>query len=472
MNRFTGLLFSERQHPRIQVDGDQTTKDFLNAVADVGRLWQQMIQARTFGGATGTAVIGFQFVNGQPVFEVHDPRWVLPTFEDRHALVLRGIEIRYQYPVDVQDLETGEYKTVPFWYRRSVDNLCDVLYEPVEVGDGEEPDWAVKAKVEHGFGFCPVVWVQNLPVIGDIDGEPDCHGIYPTVEAIDALLSQGNRGIISSCDPTLAIESKNEMPPTIKKGADNAIQVPEGNIKYLEITGAGPKAALDWVEALRKNALEVAQCVIEHPDVANKTATEIDRAYSSMLAKSDVQREQYGEKGIKPLLTMVLKASQALYRPQAVSNEETGEQQMQRAQLELPPKRIVDPDTGSETEQLHEPGTGGMIRLDWPGYFQPSLTDMQAATMAAAAAKQGGLVDAETASKFVAPYFRVDDVKAMLARVTDEQNKEQANLEAMALGGARIDDQGQGGTPHHSGNPVPGDVTSQATGAQGQFPAE
>ena len=101
VDRFTGLLFSEKRHPEVGIEGDDKSADFVQALARVGRLWPTMLMARTFGGAMGTVAVGFQFVHGKPHFEVHDPRWTLPKFRDRSNLILESVEKRYIYPVEV-----------------------------------------------------------------------------------------------------------------------------------------------------------------------------------------------------------------------------------------------------------------------------------------------------------------------------------------------------------------------------------
>ncbi len=103
VDRFTGLLFSERHHPQVQVDGDPDTEDYVGALIEAGRLWPEMIQARNYGGATGTVALGFQFVDGVIEFESHDPRWCKPTFTDRSKLKLKSIEKKYMYPEELID---------------------------------------------------------------------------------------------------------------------------------------------------------------------------------------------------------------------------------------------------------------------------------------------------------------------------------------------------------------------------------
>lgn len=441
VDRFTGLLFSEHQHPDIDVAGDWQTEEYLKGIADVSRLWQTMIRARGMGGAMGAVCVGFQFADGKPVIELHDPRWTKPDFIDRATHKLRSIDKRFMYPQEVRDPATGRYVTVNYWYRRYVDEERDVLFKPVEVGNGQEPAWEVEREVSHGFGFCPVVWVQNLPVEDEIDGDPDCHGAYDMVEAIDALIAQANRGIIANCDPTLVITSKAEMGTEIRKGSDNALKLPEGSVNYLEMSGSGPKAALDFAEQLRKYFLEVVQCVLEHPDTGGKTATEIERSYASMLAKADVLREQYGERCVKPLLEMMLKAARTLEEPRAQMVEQPGpdgqpvqQQVLLRQKLTLPPVYEKD-EQGQDVARERVLGPGGSLELKWPGYFRSALGDVNQAVQAAVGALSGGIVDDETAVKFIAPYFEVEDAMALVDKVRKAKQEASGGMMSPAAEG-------------------------------------
>lgn len=314
VDRFTGLLFSEKRHPQLTVEGDEDTEDYANALAKSSRLWAQMIKARQYGGAMGSVAVGFQFVDGRPQVDVHDPRWCIPDFLDRSTHKLRSIEKRYMYPLEERD-EQGRWVENWYWYRRIIDDRTDILFEPAKVESGDEPEWKVQKQVEHALGFCPVIWLQNLPIEDDIDGDPDCEGIVDQVETIDSLIAQANLGTLANLDPTLLLITDAEL-PTLRKGSGNAVKLPAGSSgTYLEIGGAGIKVALELTTQLRSWALEVAQCVLEHPDVSAATATEIERRYESMIAKADILREQYGEKLVKPLVEMMLEAARKFGAP-------------------------------------------------------------------------------------------------------------------------------------------------------------
>ncbi len=489
VDRFSGLLFSENQHPEIKIEGDPETEDWLRAVAQVSRLWQQMHLARTYGGAMGTVAIGFQFVNGKPVIEVHDPRWLFPEFIEHGSMELVSIEKRYKYPKEVQDPATGKWENKEFWYRRQISKEADTLFKPAPVENGEEPEWEIEREVAHNFGFCPVVWVQNMPVQDSDDGDPDCSpAVYETVEAIDTLISQAHRGVVMNCDPTLVISSKAEM-NEVRVGSDNALRVPDGSASYLELQASGPKAAMEQAEQFRKNALEMAACVVEHPDVSGKTATEVERNYQAMLSKADVLREQYGQRCIIPLLEMIYRAATLLAKPRAIaqapqaagavgvigqvqsavqqlggrledapsgtgntsgiSKEGAGEMDdgiiggsqqaaVVRRQVIVPPRYQVDA-LGVRQRIERQPGEGGTITLKWPGYFQPSLDDVTKAVTATVGALSGGVLDDEAAVNFITPYFKVEDKAALLEKIRAAGATMQADLTGAFTSGGEPD---------------------------------
>ena len=425
VDRFTGLLFSDRKHPAIRVEGDSIAEDYVRTLAEVSRLWPAMIMVRTYGGSMGTTAAGFQFIDGKPVVEVHDPRWCFPVFEDRYALKLASLEKKYMFPVDERDPETGEWIQRPYWYRRIIDTERDVLFKAIPVTD-QEPQWEVEREVVHGFGFCPVVWVQNLPVQDDIDGDPDCLGVDDMCEQIDALLSQANQGILASCDPTLKIITDAEL-DSVRKGSKNALKLPQGSTAdYMEISGQGIKSAMDMVTHLREMVLEVAQCVLDQPGGASsrRTATEIEKLYASMLAKADVLREQYGERCIKPLLEMMVRAVRLLEKPRAVEGG------IIRQMVKLPPRIVTKDDLSIVREPRKLPDDADMeINLNWGPYFNPSLDEAFKAVQAATTARLGGMLDHEHAVAFTAPYFLVEDARAMARKVQQEQQATRDQLD-------------------------------------------
>ena len=422
VDRFTGLLFSERRHPDVTIEGDPADEDYLQAIIDVGRLWPAMIQARTYGGAMGSVAMGFQLVHGVPSFEVHDPRWCTPTFEDPFTQVLEKLEKRFAYPDYIRG-DKGEWVQAWFWYRRVIDQEADEVWPRVPVYEGEEPNWSKwkSRRVEHNLGMCPAVWVQNTPVQDDIDGDPDCHGVWDMIESYDRLVSQAERGLLANCDPTLFLSTDAEL----AEGSDNAIKLPQGSsANYLEITAAGPKAALEHAEQVRERAFEVTACMPENTTGGGGavTATEVVTRTSRMLERADILREQYGERGIKRLLDVAMHVCRA----QTAAREELYEtedgrpaRRMVRSTVRIPDKLVKAP--GGTVRVARKMGTGqGTISLKWPRYFEPTLTDISNAATATAAAMNCGAISRTVAVDFLKNYFPIEDPDAVLKEIEKE----------------------------------------------------
>lgn len=202
VNRFTSLLFSARRRPKIKVagspDGSPDAQTFIENLIKVSRFWARWSQARAFGGGCGSVGLTYRFANGTPIIEVHDSRWCTPTFKDRATGELSALEIRFMYPEEVRNGETGVLEEVWFWYRRTIDENEDVTYLPAPVGEGDEPIWMVDTAVEHLLEEFPGVWVRNTETDA-VDGEPDCHGVFDTSDEIDMLISQASQGALENC---------------------------------------------------------------------------------------------------------------------------------------------------------------------------------------------------------------------------------------------------------------------------------
>lgn len=414
VDRFTGLLFSERRHPKIRCKQDPKTEAWLLSFAKATRLHQRMILGRTYGGAMGAVAMGFKFVHGKPVVEVHDPRYCTPEFSDRSEFKVDRLEKLYQFSEQIRDPATGDWIDGWFWYRRVIDSDSDTIWSKVPVDTNEQPDWenCRHIKVEHKLGFCPVVWIQNSEVQESIDGDPDCYGAFDNIEEMDTLIAQANRGIKANCDPTLVVSTDAEIDGAIQKGSSQAIVLPGGgSATYLELTGSGPKAAMEQAGELERRVLRVTRCVLDDNFAGPaRTEEEVKQNYSNMLERADTMREQYGERGIKRLLEMALEAVRKL---EAAVPDESAEAPEEARVVRLVRRKVILP-PGDDSKPV-EVGEGTQVDLDWPDYYEPSLERVSKAVEAAKSAWQAGLIDEEHALEYVAQYFDVD-VAAMLQK--------------------------------------------------------
>ena len=436
VHRFTGLLFGEQHAPKFEVADDPQTEDWLNAVLTKAVFRQRAKMARNMGGAMGSWCVGFQFRDSEPRIEVHDPRWCFPEFVERGSKVLRRIEIKYIYPVETINPENGELEEQAFWYRRIIDAQTDTLWDPVPVQDGDEPAWndLRSETIKHGLGFVPVEWGHNLEVQGEIDGDSDCEGTFDTVKAIDALRAQANKGTLKNADPTVVINCTDDL-SSIQKGSDHALKFPNPgeSAKYMEMTGAGLKFALDLADKFREGVLEVCQVVLDHPEAgAQKTATEVERVYSSMVERVGDLQVMYGGPWIR-LAEKMIKAARIL----AAGQNADGSTVVQWSAIKLPPR--MEKDQAGQPQRIERVlGPGGTVALKWPPIYQPTLDEIAKAIDAMSRGVLNHLVDQETADRFVAKFLGVEAVDKMLKKIEAERAQHDAEAQqqmAQAMGG-------------------------------------
>ncbi len=429
VNRFTGLLFSAGRHPTVRVADDPDTDDWLNAVVEQGRLWHAMQQARAFGGAMGSVAISFKFVRGTVRFEVHDPRWCAPEFLDREEGTLLSLEKRYTFRERIRTSQG--WVDAEFWYRRVIDDEFDTVWPKVPVRDGAEPDWerCRHTQVPHRLSACPVVWVQNCPVDSELDGDPDTFGAEDLIDRADQLRSQAYRATIANCDPTLQVSTDHEL-ESVRTGSGAALKLEKGgSAGFLEINGSGAEAAEASAARLEARALKLVRCVLDAPgDGPVRTATEVAASYSAMYEQADVLRERYGERGVKRLLSLVVDAARALERPVLVARD--GRQVAERQVVRLPPKEIRDPETGEVTGRMPRVlGRGEQVELVWPSFDTPTGDDTGKAVAAAGQAKAFGLLDLEHCVRHIAPFFKVENVQQLVAKLANEAQAAQAMMD-------------------------------------------
>jgi hypothetical protein len=457
VDRFTGLLFSESRRPEITVEGDAATEDFLLAAMEQMRFWPKMREARTMGGALGSVMVTVHLRDGRFCLEVHNPKHCQIVWKDRRTLTPMALLTLYKYTVeeDVADEKTGEVKgtrTVEYLYRRILTENDDTVYKAVRLEPGATMDWIVESEVVHNLGFFPGVWIQNLPVLDQEDGDPDCHGAWQGFDLYDRIVSQMNKAVLLNLDPTPVISVDPKVVSAqggILKGSDNALMVGTGgNAHYMEITGSGVDAGMKLCDLTKQNILTVIRCVLVDPATisgAAQSAKAIEYIYAPMLEKADDLRAQYGDLGVLPLLLIIEKIARKF-----TGTVNLGEGKIGKYEFNLPPKKqngvLVTPALGP----------GGYIRIKWGAYFTPTEDDKQKAVATVAAAKGAGLIDAESAIKQIASVFDIRDTAAVFAKVKAEQEAEMSA--ALGDGGPVLPDEpvaseppppaaGEGGKP-------------------------
>lgn len=442
VDRFTGLLLSETRRPEIAVENDPDTEEWLKAVFRQCRFWPTWRMARFVGGAVGTVCVTAHLRKGRFALEVHNGKHLTVLWKDRRTFTPRGILKQYRYfKEEMVQTDSGErqLKQVQYLYRRVITETEDIVFKPLKIdGATRTNDMQVADSVRHDLGFFPGVWVQNKPVLDDDDGDPDCQGAWQTLDTIDRLLAQMNKGALLNLDPTLVqkIDPRViDLGGGVMKGSDNAINVgPDGAASYLEMTGTGIRIGMELVDRFRQNVLDMTACVLVDPNTisgAAQSAKAIEFIYAPMLEQADVLRGQYGDLGFLPMCEILIRMAKR------VTNQfvKTADGRAGQLMVDVPPRVVTikpgpNAPAGAKivTQVLDRKlGPGGHIKCMWGPYFSPTEQDRQLSVQTTVAAEAGKIIDQETAIRSGAEVFGVKDVDQMVTKIRDESDRADQN---------------------------------------------
>ena len=421
VDRLTSLVFGHEHFPKVNALGDPIAEDFVQALIDVAKLPIRMVEARNMGGATGTAVMSWGFVGGKPLVEVHQSAFceVIEWRDYDRRKPLRVVKA-YPYTRRVWSAD-GKPQDATYYYARYWDTDLDITWKEIPDHWAETKAWwkTPATVVAHNTGFCPVYWIQNLPNSSCVDGVSDFENQEADCDAIDVQLSATHKGVVANVDPTLVIhDTRTNNEGVVHKGSSHAIYAEKG-ADYLELNGTSIKTSIELLERLRQYELDKAAVVLLDPQSltgSGVSAAAMRTRYAPMLAKCAILREQYGD-ALVDILDDMLAVSRKLREVQVDAD---GRQYW--SALKLPPRieeTLTSGGLQASIQTEREPGSGGVLSLNWPPYFHSTWQDRNQAVVAVreAAGKQQ-VMSRRTAVSSLSPLFgtEVDDELAEIER--------------------------------------------------------
>lgn len=291
----------------------------------------------------------------------------------------------------------------------------------VETNFAKERDYTVYFSLVLGFSSSPV----SSYIVRSIEEDAKDETVWCLEVQDDQSFVLPSGIVTSNCDPTLLLTTNQQL-GEIKKGSDSAIRLDQGGTAtYLELQGAGSRAGIEVMKELEDRVYRLAQCVPDHilyQNSGEKTATEIERIFSSMLERADSLREQYAP----AMVRICQKLLTAVRTYTAVRELEDGT--LVRGRIYVPP-RVVQQGDGDTVEIPRSIGKGTICEVQWPEYYRPSYTDINTAIQFATSAKDATLISGQTIKRYVATLFGVDPIKEIH---TMKKEEEEASLDEQA----------------------------------------
>jgi hypothetical protein len=146
------------------------------------------------------------------------------------------------------------------------------------------------------------------------------------------------------------------------------------------------------------------------------TATEVNKKTASMYAKASRMRQQYGAKGLVPLMNKLIKAARLLGQA-TIQNDVNGQPGIVRKGITLPPKMEGE----KRTAYVLDDEQNAQLELVWPPFDPPTPQQTLQVVTATNLAKTGGMISARTATRKLAPHYDIEDVDAEVAQAAKEK---------------------------------------------------
>ena len=457
---------------------------FIASLVRCSHLKSSARQMMRRGLACKTAPVILAIRRGQFVLDLPRPQDCFPTFRDGDPTAdVERMVWCYPFPKEVE--EAGQIVSKIHYFRRDITGQGFIVYRDALAEYGKGIKWEVDAeataKAQHNFGFCPVVWIRNLPEshCGDIDGVGPYDGLEDEFDALNFALSQQHRGInyfgtpqayetdvadderpaatVRTARPVRELDPAKSGPFGVNPKKARALAPDEiwsysgpAKLGVLETSGKAFEVASKHIMSVRARIMEALSVILIDPETAMQrdlAGIALQRLYAPMFAFVDELREHWWEHGFAKILSMMLRCvavrgGEGLLIPGAVKV------------APMLKRYMVDTTEGP----LWMPPS---ITPTWGDYMSPSPADVKIAVETADKAKAGGLVTGETATAYVAPYFGVDDPEKEAEDAEDDA--EEAAHKALAEAGK---------TANEKAKTTPPNEQEPREDSAGQDPAE
>lgn len=389
-SRLTSKLVGEDTFPRIKIENDPDTTEFVKAIIDWSELKARMLEPIRRMVNSGSVFVRFSIMGGALMVEHYLSKYCYPKFDSAGAL--EAISIKYVY-TDYEDLDE-KGKPREKWYKLELGQFTDTLYDNPPYSVNEEPEFTVVASVTHDLGFVQGTWFRTSEDKHNPDGYAMAEDISEFIDELNYSLSQSSQAVSYNQEPQLTVSGMDteELDHIVKSSAKALNLGRDGKAAYLETNMGGVDIAMQLQDKMRLALQDVSRIVLLDPEKLSAQA-QSGRAMEIMHGPMvDLVKElrPYVKKGLSELITKM-----------AVAILTFDSRGMDMA-LDIPP--------GFSPASF-------ALQFSWPPIFPMTLEDMQKKVAYTTSAAAGRVISEETATRYVAEDFGVEDVEAEIAKI-------------------------------------------------------
>lgn len=403
--------------------------------------------------------------NGRPFANNIPAKWCEPKLDADGAV----LSLEIQYPYQEQYKLHGKWAVRARLYRRVIDAKQDTEYFPADAReDGADVQWTVNKdrSIEHGLGFCPVIWyplMLGAVTVNVVDGKPIHKNVTDEIRQHDIARSQWHYGALMSepqpyelgvapgYNPTetgrtplvLSTESGGEnakaalaagkvtggygdpKPKTArKKGPGYVWQYtsPDTKVGALLYPSDALKAQEDNCRDLRIKLQESLSVIFLDPESIKFAATTSGKALEAIkqkqLDRCDQIRDDLTDRYFEPSISLQLRIAHAVLA--------------KKQKLKVPGADAVKPllDKLAVENDWQIP----TLQTKWGPYFKPDVDEQQKLVKMVVEALDAGIpvITLRIAVQKLAPIFGIENVSAVLKELEEAAKKRRAEADESA----------------------------------------
>ena len=391
VDKVAAKLIGSSVFPKFIVEDDPEDTEFFRIVMKASHFRRHMLEPMKHMLRSGSCLVRFSLINGVPIIEHYNAKFCYPTFDESGELEL--VDIRYVYD-DVDDKDSnGKPRTK--WYKLTLSKTSDILYDNPIYQEGQGlPKFVEVERNDHNFGFVQAEWFRTGKFKFSHDGLSLYGDILDFIDEMNYSMSQTSQATSYNQDPQVVASGidEDELDTMIRSSQKMWNVGRDGEVTMLEAGMEGVKQAGEVRADFRNRMLEVVRVVLHDPEkiVGNaQAASALEILHAPLLELIDELRTQ-----IEPeLVNLLVKISMVMLLMNAEGF-----------------------DTVLETPEGFMPQSAD-ITLQWPAIFPLTLDDKSKRTAAAVSAAGASIISRETATRFLATDFGIEDVEEELAKI-------------------------------------------------------
>ena len=392
-NRVAAKLVGREVFPTVQVQDDPLSEEFYKLVLKRSNLQLHLIPAMRRLGISGSALVRFKFVQGQPILETYNSNYCYPEFLPTQEL--KSVRIQYVFTDEQEKDEFNKPKQK--WFRLDLGMDRDIMYDNPEYDKDAmtDPVFTPVETVEHGLGFVQAEWFKTSDDPMKMDGDSLLSDVTGFMDELNYNLSQSSQAVSYNQDPQLFFKGmdQDELDGLVRSSMKSWSLGKDGEAGFLESDLTGVTVADTFRDGIRLNIQDIARVVMLDPEKivgSAQSAKAMEVLHGPMVELIDELRPRI-EPRILSLLTKISLVTFLVAR----SNPQV---------MTLP---------AGFTPSLN-------LSLSWPEIFPQTMQDLRDKVNVASQTTSANLISRETGTRWLAKDFDIENVEEEVEKVNSQ----------------------------------------------------